>query len=56
MLFLVRNTVESDTSPDALQPSVHKSPQMDTAEPSRHPFQLGADLALGTEKLWPFPK
>lgn len=56
MLFLVGSTVESGTSPDALQPSMHKSSQMDMAEPSSHPFQLGTDLALGTEKLWPFPQ
>lgn len=51
MLFLVRSTTESGTSPDALQPSMHKSPQMDTAELSRQPVQLGTDLALGTQTL-----
>lgn len=51
MLFLVTSTEEGGTSPNALQPSMHKSPQMD-----RHPFQLASDLALETEKLWSFPK
>lgn len=54
--FQLGNTVESDTSPSALQPSMHNPPQMDMAEPYKHPLQLGTDLALGTGKLWPVPK
>lgn len=48
--------MESGTSPSALQPRMHNPPQVDTAEPSKDPLQLGTDLALGTGKLCPFPK